>query len=140
MNVPAVPEFPKEGETRKEAEPDPAGQEELTATIKRLVGNPSVNQSRRDLLETIEKLQKEVKLRMIKIKKFEGKSDEDQGVLDSGATHAVRPIKCQHGIRSAWDPIDCPIDSDHEATWMYFKYKQKQGHATDPPLNTHIAY
>jgi hypothetical protein len=92
MNVPQVPEFPKEGEPKKENEPDPEGQEELTAKIKKLVGNPIVNQSRKELLEAIEKLQKEVKLKMIRIKKFEAKG-EDRGVLDSGATHAVRPIE-----------------------------------------------
>ena len=71
----------------------------MTLIIKKLAGNPALTPGRREMLDVVEKLHRDVRLKMIKIKRFEAKT-ENQGVLDSGATHAVRPIcKEDDGLR-----------------------------------------
>ena len=69
-------------------ETDP--ESDSNVTLKRLMGNPSMSSGGKEILNNLSMLAKTAGLKMIRISRiFRGKGKI--GVLDSGATHPVRP-------------------------------------------------
>ena len=98
MEVPPTPgsgsnKERKDDEKSVATEPDP--ESDMSVTLRRLMQNPNLSDGGRQLLNNLGGLNK-VGLKTIRISKiFQGKGK--MGVLDSGATHTVRPKEPKDG-------------------------------------------